>query len=32
MPKERQTEPVVETLELDELYTFVSQKKSLRTC
>ena len=30
-PKERQQEVSVETLELDELYTFVSQKKSLPT-
>jgi len=31
-PKERAKEPPVETLKLDELYTFVSQKKSRRTC
>lgn len=31
-PKERAKEPPVETLELDELYTFVSQKKSRLTC
>ena len=30
-PKERQKEASVETLELDELYTFVSQKKSQLT-
>lgn len=30
-PKERQKEVTVETLELDELYTFVSQKKSQPT-
>ena len=30
-PKERQQEISVETLELDELYTFVSQKKNLPT-
>ena len=31
-PKERAREPGVEVLELDELYTFVSQKKSRPTC
>lgn len=31
-PKEREQEARVETLELDELYTFVSQKKSQLTC
>ena len=31
LPKERQKEAAVETLELDELYTFVSQKKSRPT-
>ena len=32
LPKERQKEAPVETLELDELFTFVSQKKSRPTC
>ena len=32
LPKERQKEASVETLELDELFTFVSQKKSQPTC
>ncbi len=32
LPKERDQEARVETLELDELYTFVSQKKSRLTC
>lgn len=32
LPTERQKEASVETLELDELYTFVSQKKSRLTC
>ncbi len=32
LPKEREQEASVETLELDELYTFVSQKKSRLTC
>ena len=32
LPKERQKEAPVETLELDELFTFVSQKKSQPTC
>lgn len=31
LPKERQGEPVVETLELDELFTFVTKKKKLPT-
>ena len=31
LPKERQSEKSVDTLELDELYTFVSQKKSQPT-
>ena len=30
LPKERQKEAPVETLELDELFTFVSQNKSLK--
>ena len=30
LPKERQKEASVETLELDELFTFVSQNKSLK--
>ena len=32
LPKERQKEAPVETLELDELFTFVSQTKSHPTC
>ena len=32
LPKERQKEAPVETLELDELFTFVSRKKSRPTC
>jgi len=32
VPKEREREASVETLELDELYTFVSQKKSQPIC
>ena len=31
-PKEREREASLETLELDELYTFVAQKKSRPTC
>ena len=31
LPQERREEAGVETLELDELYTFVTQKKSLPT-
>ena len=31
LPQERQSEQTVEVLELDELYTFVSQKKSRPT-
>ena len=31
LPRERQSEKPVDTLELDELYTFVSQKKSRLT-
>jgi len=31
LPKERQQEAAVETLEMDELFTLVSQKKSRRT-
>ena len=31
LPQERQREPKVETLELDELFTFVTQKKKLPT-
>ncbi|MBV9851949.1 MAG: helix-turn-helix domain-containing protein [Armatimonadetes bacterium] len=31
-PAERRAEPPVDTLEVDELFTFVSQKKSRPTC